>query len=138
MATTGSFTLNRDALEKLVNSPSGQVAKYLAVQGRRVETQARRLATNQIVNVDTGRLSGAISSALATDSKGLFVKVLCNVEYAAAVHEGTVAHPIVGRNSPRKVLRFPSGGGIVYAKRVNHPGTDPRPFLRLALNVLKN
>lgn len=40
--------------------------------------------------------------------------------------EGTRPHPIVPRNA--KVLRFPAGGGIVYTKRVNHPGTKPRKY----------
>lgn len=54
-----------------------------------------------------------------------------NVRYAAFVHDGTRAHEIRPRR--RKTLRFVSGGGFVFARRVHHPGTSPRPFIREAV-----
>jgi len=59
--------------------------------------------------------------------------------YAAFVEFGTRAHEIVPR--ARKALRFApsgsgrlsgaprSGGPVVFAKRVRHPGTRPKPFM---------
>jgi hypothetical protein len=48
-------------------------------------------------------------------------------------HEGTRPHVIRPRR--RKALRFLSSraGGIVFARRVFHPGTRANPFLRDAL-----
>ena len=41
---------------------------------------------------------------------------------------GTPPHTITPRR--RDALRFvPAGGGVVFTKRVRHPGTKPRPFI---------
>jgi hypothetical protein len=49
---------------------------------------------------------------------------------------GSKRHVIVPRKA--KVLRFvSSGGGVVFAKRVNHPGTRPNNFLERALAATK-
>jgi hypothetical protein len=42
---------------------------------------------------------------------------------------GTKPHPIVPRNA--KVLRFPANGGMVYTRRVSHPGTKPRGWSKM-------
>jgi hypothetical protein len=55
--------------------------------------------------------------------------VTAHATYAAAVEQGTRPHVI--RPKHGQFLRFPgSGGGMVFARSVNHPGTRPRPFLR--------
>lgn len=43
--------------------------------------------------------------------------------------EGTRPHPIVPRNAA--VLRFPAGGGVVYTRRVSHPGTKARGWTKM-------
>jgi hypothetical protein len=53
-----------------------------------------------------------------------------NVEYAPAVEFGSARHVI--RGDP---LRFEVGGEVVFAQSVDHPGTDPQPFLRPALEA---
>ena len=55
------------------------------------------------------------------------------VPYGVYVHEGTKAHAIVPRE--KKVLRFVGRGGIVFAPRVRHPGTDKDQFLYNAADV---
>lgn len=47
--------------------------------------------------------------------------------YAACVEGGTVAHEIRPRR--RKALAWEQGGEAVFARRVTHPGTAPRPFM---------
>lgn len=42
---------------------------------------------------------------------------------ARYLESGTKAHTI--RPKSKSVLRFQSGGGLVFAKKVNHPGTKP-------------
>jgi hypothetical protein len=53
-----------------------------------------------------------------------------DVDYAAAVHEGTRAHVIRARGA--SALHFFMGSREVFAKSVFHPGTKARPFLRNA------
>lgn len=52
-------------------------------------------------------------------------------DYAMYVHEGTKPHVIKPRR--KKVLSWKGPEGRVFATAVNHPGTEPRPWLRLAL-----
>ena len=82
--------------------------------------------------VDTGRLraSGKIQYS------GLFsfrpkATIIFDVDYAAAVNDGTRPHEIRPRNA--QALRFRIGGRVVYARVVHHPGTRPNPFLDRAL-----
>lgn len=82
--------------------------------------------------VDTGRLraSGKIQYS------GLFsfrpkATIIFDVDYAAAVNDGTRPHIIRPRNA--QALRFRIGGRVVYAKVVHHPGTRANPFLDRAL-----
>lgn len=57
--------------------------------------------------------------------------------HAAYVHDGTRPHVIVPRNA--SALRFvPKGAGApVFAMRVNHPGTKPRPWLKEAADEVQ-
>lgn len=55
-----------------------------------------------------------------------------NTEYAIHVEYGTAPRTITPTDA--EVLRFEVDGDVVYTQRVEHPGTDPRPFLRPAVN----
>ena len=54
-------------------------------------------------------------------------------DYAMYVHEGTKPHVIKPRR--KKVLSWKGPEGRVFATAVNHPGTEPRPWLRNALQA---
>ena len=56
---------------------------------------------------------------------------------ARFIDGGTVPHEIVPRpeRGGRGRLRFETvGGNIVFAKKVNHPGTQPNPFITTAMS----
>lgn len=80
------FTVRLDqrALDQLLESPAGAVAKDLLRRTIRVESQAKRLCP-----VDTGRLRSSITHRLAHDSRGLYALVGSNVVYAPFVELGT-------------------------------------------------
>jgi hypothetical protein len=46
-------------------------------------------------------------------------------------HDGTAPHVI--RPRTKKMLRFPSGGAVVFARVVHHPGTTGSQFMTRAL-----
>ncbi|MFD0783839.1 hypothetical protein ACFQZ8_07915 [Micromonospora azadirachtae] len=48
------------------------------------------------------------------------------------MHDGTGAHVIRPRR-PGGMLRFETGGQVVFTTLVNHPGTRPQPWLREAM-----
>lgn len=117
------FILDRSS----VNRAAEQAARdELRVFARQVENRAKILAP-----VDTGRLRSSIRSSQGTVGGNPSARIESNVDYAAMVHDGTRPHVIRPRR--KRALRFQVGGRIVFATRVNHPGTRPRPFLTRAL-----
>lgn len=140
--------LEGQALNQLLESPSGGVARDLLRRANAVENQAKRLCP-----VDEGRLRASIRREIGTDDGELVVRVGTNVEYAMFVHEGTGLYGPRGTYIVpvrRKVLRWARknnsgsgrrryrGGstqGYVYSKRSR--GVRGRPFLRDALPAAK-
>lgn len=84
----------------------------------------------------TGNLGRSIMVGRVTDS---YAETIATANYAAYVELGTRPHVIRPRN--KKVLRFAprgqgrlsgsprSGGSVVFARRVNHPGTKAKPYM---------
>lgn len=102
----------------------GPIGKDLRRRGRTLEFRARASAGKK-----TGRLRADIQTKERTVVDGLQLEVgNWGVRYAAAHHNGAKAHVIVPRK-PGGVLRFQVGGKVVFAKRVNHPGNRPNPYL---------
>lgn len=102
--------------------PRETAGEALLQTGLVIERDAKREAP-----VDTGRLR----SSITTEQEGWNrVVVGTNVEYAEAVEFGTPPHVIEPKE--KKALAFTVGGKRVVVKRVNHPGTKARPFLRRA------
>ena len=86
---------------------------------------AMSLEAQRIVPVDTGRLRASINV-----KREFLVKVIgTNVEYARDVEFGTGPHEIVAKN--KKVLANKKKG-IIFGRKVRHPGSEPKPFMRPA------
>jgi len=72
-------------------------------------------------------------SELRRDYSGSPEKVVgTNVEYAIHLEFGTRPHTITPTDA--EVLRFEADGEEVFAMEVQHPGIDPKPFLRPPVN----
>lgn len=85
MATTSTtVVLNPAAVHEMLNSRRGPVGKDLTKKAIKVTSGAKRRCP-----VKTGRLRSSIRWDLMEDGKGLFARVGTEVEYAAAVHNGT-------------------------------------------------
>jgi hypothetical protein len=79
--------------------------------------------------VRTGRLrAGNQLIVEAPANWSATARLVNDTDYAWNVHNGTQPHVITPR-TPGGVLRFETGGQVVYATHVNHPGTRPQPFL---------
>lgn len=72
------------ALDRLLDSAAGPVARDLARRALRVDAAAKRLCP-----VDTGRLRSSIGWRLAVDGRGLAAFVGTDVSYAPHVEFGT-------------------------------------------------
>jgi len=82
--------------------------------------------------VDTGRLRASIQTI--ETSNGVYVG--SPIKYAPHVEYRTKAHIIKPRT--KQALHWKKNGEDVFAKKVEHPGTEPQPFLRPAITKVKN
>jgi hypothetical protein len=81
--------LDQAALRTLLDSEQGPVARHLLRIGGQVEAEAKRLLSNQLVNVQTGRLRSSTTHVLVRTGRGLSVFVGSGADYGIYVHEGT-------------------------------------------------
>lgn len=133
--------IDQAALDRLLHSPEGAVARDLLRRGNRVVNLAKRLCP-----VDTGRLRNSITAELVRTDAGPACRVGTNVSYARFVHDGTGLHGPLHRRitSPSgKVMRWrkpgkattfgPALGNADYIFARSTQGMPGRPFLKDAL-----
>jgi hypothetical protein len=117
--------IDQAALRRMLRSPDGMVGLETKRRADLVAAEARRQARGSmkdqipaphVVSRTPGPAADVISMHFAT----------------VWVVKGTRPHVIRPR-PPKKALRFTTGGRIVFAKRVNHPGNAARDFLNAAL-----
>lgn len=122
-----SFNLDRTRVERMLRLPGGMVYRNMERRVRRVEAEAIRRAP--------GSMGRTIRAQIRTGPGGEFQGVI-NVRHPAAlfVTLGTRPHRIRPRR-PGGVLRFTVNGQVVFARYVNHPGTQPNEFLKDALRA---
>ena len=105
-----------------VSIPEGSVDKFLGIFSKYLAVLLEGGLAKECP-VDNGDLRNSIDVSVV-DGK-LLVKMH---EYGVYVEYGTLPHVIEAKNA--KALHWKSGGKDVFAKRVNHPGTAPNPFIR--------
>lgn len=70
--------------------PTGDVARYLARVGARVESAAKRNASGRPgPRVDTGNLRSSITHVVGRDAQGAYVEIGTNVFYGRFLELGT-------------------------------------------------
>lgn len=121
-----------------------------AVQQRVTEKALTRAAlavlaeAQKTAPVDEGPLRRSLTwGLLGSSPASMRARVGSNLKYSVWVSRGTKPHVIrpksgrKGANGRPAALRFPSKGGVVFAKVVKHPGTKANEYLVKALGVLK-
>lgn len=98
MASVSRVILNPAGIQRLFNSPDGEMAKNLARRAIRVESQAKVNASGRPgPRVRTGRLRSSIHWELVAESNGvggsLYARVGSTVSYAIYVEKGTDRAP---------------------------------------------
>lgn len=114
--------LDKAAIRYLGFSWEGPVGRDL---NRRLRTLHFR--AEQSAGFRTGELRRRMEIKRKVIRTGLEGQVGSPVKYALLHHQGTRPHVILPRRA--KSLRFVVGGKVVFAKRVNHPGTRPNLYL---------
>lgn len=106
--------------------------------------QAMNKATTEVQNeakavkegrfkTQTGTLRRSILREVQSAQKGL-VYVASDAPYGIYVELGSGPHTIEARG--KKALAFKGPSGIIFAKRVNHPGSKPYPFMSAAFEAI--
>lgn len=108
-----------------------------ATEGMTLSTSIMRdtAKTNHRYKDITGTLTQSIR-IIEPEFDGQFVTggVEATAAHAVFVHEGTKPHIIKAKNA--KALAFePSANNTVIVKSVNHPGTQPDPFMTNAVHT---
>ncbi|WP_199736583.1 HK97 gp10 family phage protein [Micromonospora sp. HM5-17] len=114
-------------MRQLLTGPVGPVVSFVRSVARRVRTRAVLKCP-----VDTGRLRSAHREEVGVRLGQVYGFVVNDVEYAEYVHDGIGPH-IIRPRRPGGVLRFETGGEVVFTTYVDHPGTRPQPWLREAM-----
>jgi len=89
---------------------------------------AQEIALNAPKN--TGEMAQAFISNFEVVNDEVVYKV---PEYTKFVEFGTSPHVIYPKNG--KALKFNIAGKDIFVKKVNHPGTTPKPFIRHTINT---
>lgn len=127
--------VNRQALARAMREQVG--ARYL------LETLTAKfiLAAKRDCPKRNGTLARTIVRRPEFSETRFTVRVLAggrDAPYGLFVHEGTQPHGIVAVNADALRFFWPDGGngpGIYFFASVNHPGTQPHPFLRKNLPI---
>lgn len=126
------LTIYRPVLDHMLNSPDGDVGRYLAARGRLVVLAAKRQ-----VGADTGALRASITMIHTRSAGGQYLKIGSNNKVALVHHQGSRPHLITPRNQ-QGMLRFQAGGRVIYTRRVMHPGTRPNRYLSDNLKFIRS
>jgi len=143
MATGGRIEWNSQELNRILNSEGGPVGRFMARVGE-VGTQGAKRRAPVSPDGSNGRPSGYMRSKIGwivgIDAEGLYVDIQSPAEtpegypYGLGVEVGTAAHVI--RSKGPYPLR--DKHGHVFGPEVHHPGTDPQPYLRPALDDVRS
>lgn len=121
----------RAAHNKTIVDHATTVAGEIVDAGEFAQSYARAHPT---FKPRTGRLQRSVHWKARQAAKKTTLKVRARTRYAHAIEYGARPHVITPRR--KKYLRFrPKGGGVVFAKRVNHPGNRPFKFLYRTANA---
>lgn len=121
-----SVRIDEKGIQELFNSSQGDVYKYMEQQAKKIVFVAKRK-----VGKETHALERSIGYRMLRTPGGVFAEVGATNKVALLHHQGSRPHVILPQRG--RALRFKSGGRVVYARQVFHPGTRPNPYLVTAL-----
>lgn len=96
-----------------------------------VQEEAKRISPGRFRS-RTGNLRRSIQRIVESAFRGI-IFVDAGAKYGEYVEHGTRPHLILPKS--KKMLAFKSGGRLVFARKVNHPGSKPYPFMKPAFTM---
>ncbi|SRR5712691_2067245 len=103
---------------------------------KQVADRARVNLSGKMLQRRSGVLYNSVADRVLNLGTIVRGEVYSHVPYGYMQEVGTRPHVILPRKSGG-YLRFEVGGRVVFAKKVNHPGTKPTPWLHEAFDTLK-
>jgi hypothetical protein len=141
---TGRLVIDPRKLDEVLKGPHGPVAREMMKAGQVVKSGAqRRVGVHEPTPGERrarrpGTLRDSIVTRLTVGGRyGLSVVVGSEDPIALWHHEGTQPHTIRPRTKPRLVFYWPKAGGVVFLRKVNHPGTRPNRYLTDSIKDLR-
>lgn len=127
---------NRREEQRLLESVGGPVGENLRRRANRAADRAQQLCPVSPEGSNgnlPGHLRDSIEARSGRDGEGVYAEYGTDVEYALPVELGSRPHVIESHGD----YPLRSADGRVFGKRVNHPGTKASPFLRPAMDALR-
>ena len=118
---------------------SADFIKSMMLAAERLQTNTKsavnRAAANGALYARVTRLyknrTGALRGSIQNTTTGPYsARTAATAKHAAWIENGTAAHEIKARR--KLMLRFEQNGAVRFERRVFHPGTAPRPFMKEA------
>lgn len=118
-----------EAFRRMAEEFASRVRAEVALSLRRAQAHAE---STTLFQDRTGKLRSSIRQRMTGRFEGR-LSTLPRAKYATFVENGTRRHTILPKRG--SFLVFRSRGQTVFARRVEHPGTQPRPFMNAAARV---
>lgn len=118
--------LDDSAMDRMLKQREGEVGRHLHAIGLQIIVGAKVLVPRR-----TGRLARSIYLRHGRDARGQSIQVGSDVHYALEQHEGVRPHIILPEHG--RILRFRSGGKVIFARKVLNPGFRGRKYLTIPL-----
>lgn len=129
-------------LAQVINGPTGPVMRHLLNRAEIVRQGAKRRVGYSKPDPlgrpypKANHLRDTIVKRMGRVGSEAAILIGSDDPVALIHHEGTVPHVIVPKRAPRLVF-MGRDGTVVYARRVNHPGTKPNRYLTDSLEDLR-
>lgn len=124
-------------LEALPGKLQRELTKRLTVLALQMQATIKQKLSGQVLKVRTGNLRDSIGYDVTTATDAVVATVFSDksVKYGRIHEYGGQTAPHVIEPRKANVLAFQMGGKMVFARRVNHPGSriPARPFMRPTL-----
>lgn len=118
-----------EAFRRMADEFASRVRAEVGLSLRRARVHAEGTSLFQD---KTGKLRASIRQRTTGRFEGQLY-TLPRAKHATFIENGTRRHTILPKRGTH--LKFKAGGRTVFARKVEHPGTKPRPFMNAAARV---
>jgi hypothetical protein len=128
---------NRREADRLLATVRGPVGRHLRAQagvGRQAAQQLCPVSPEGSGDHKPGYLRKSIKDRSGRDEQGIYAEYGTDVDYALSVELGSKPHEIESKGD----YPLRSKAGVVFGKKVQHPGAEAQPFLRPALEAIRD